>query len=132
MTETVTMTVSHLLHKLKDAGHAGTLQLGEHRGSLKQLLHHLHVRLDATDEVRPSGVKLVHQLAKLGLELAADALKGEFASVLLSSPTLAEELLHELVLAILGNGFETCMQGVVVLLDEVLRRVAHCPSKVAN
>ena len=126
------MTVSHLLHKLKDAGHACALQLGEYRSSVEHVSDHLHVGLDAPDEVGPRGVQLVHQLAKLGLELAADALEGELASVLLASPTLAEELLHELVLAILGDGFETRVQGVVVLLDEVLRRVAHCPSKVAN
>ena len=71
--------------------------------------NHFHIWLDATDEVRPSGVKLVHQLAKLGLELAANTFKGELASIFLPSSSLAEELLHELVLAVLGDSLQACM-----------------------
>ena len=107
MTETVTMTVSHLLHKFKDAGHAGTLQLGEHRGRLKQLLHHLHVRLDAPDEIGPCRTQLLHQVAQLLVELAPHGDEVELAlplaAVVLPAP---KDLPDEWIPALLDEHLE--------------------------
>ena len=120
-----------LLHQLQHAGHPGTLELGEDAAAVEHVLHHLDVGLDAPDEVGPGGPELLHQLPQLGLELAAHADEVELAPVLRSGGRL-EQLLYELVLALQSHHLQRGVQGVVVLLYEVLGGVANSSGKVTD
>ena len=120
-----------LLHQLQHARHSSALELGEDAAAVEHVLHHLHVGFDAPDEVGASGPQLLHQLPQLGLELAPHADEVQLSFVLRSGSTL-EEHLNEFVFTLQGDHLQRGVQGVVVLLDEVLGGVADGPGKVSD
>ena len=120
-----------LLHQLQDTCHPGTLELGQNISSIKKICDHLRVRLDAADKVSTGRAKLLHEFTELTLELAAHTDKVQLPLVPGAGSHL-EQGLDKLVLALQGHALQRGVEGIIVLLNEVLGCVAHCASEVAN
>ena len=78
------------------------------------------------DEIRPGGPEFLHKLSQLALELLSDRDEGEFSCPGVLGPlpgvtVVLEERPDEILLALLGYGFQTGVEGVIVLLYEVGR-----------
>ena len=89
------------------------------------------------DEIRSGGPEFLHKLSQLTLELLSDRDEGEFACPGVLGPlpgvvVVLEERPDEILLALLGYGFQTGVEGVIVLLYEVFGSVANSPSKVTD
>ena len=80
------------------------------------------------DEIRSGGPEFLHKLSQLTLELLSDRDEGEFSCPGVLGPlpgvvVVLEECPDEILLALLGYGFQTGVEGVIVLLYEVGRLV---------
>ena len=78
------------------------------------------------DEIRSGGPEFLHKLSQLALELLSDRDEGEFSCPGVLGPlpgvvVVLEERPDEILLALLGYGFQTGVEGVIVLLYEVGR-----------
>ena len=78
------------------------------------------------DEIRSGGPEFLHKLSQLTLELLSDRDEGEFSCPGVLGPlpgvvVVLEESPDEILLALLGYGFQTGVEGVIVLLYEVGR-----------
>ena len=88
------------------------------------------------NQLYTGGSQLLHELLELRLELVADGGEGELAllglGALLVALVRVEEGADEGLLALLDEALQGGVQRVVVLLDEVARRVAHGARKVPH
>ena len=89
-------------------------------------MHSFILMENIPDEIRSCGPEFLHKLSQLALELLSDRDEGEFSCPGVLGPlprvvVVLEERPDEILLALLGNGFQTGVEGVIVLLYEVGR-----------